>query len=79
MGVWLAYGDENAYGAWEVYGGGPIQDPSFGGSMKTGNAVVYKSVSGFREGAEWRVGVRGFKYKTGFEWSDWLELEGDQN
>jgi hypothetical protein len=75
----LEYGYKNAYGAWEVYGGGPIQDPSFGGAMKTGNSVVYKSVSGFREGAEWRVRVRGFKYKTGFEWSDWLELKVDQN
>ena len=47
--------------------------------MKTGSAVAYKSVSGFREGAEWRVRVRGFKYKTAFEWSDWLLFRVDQN
>lgn len=75
----LEYGYKNAYGGWEVYGGGPVQDSSFGGAVKTGNAVVYKSVSAFREGAEWRVRVRAFKYRTGFEWSDWLELKVDQN
>lgn len=75
----LEYGYKNAFGAWEVYGGSPTQDSSFGGAMKTGNAVVFKSVSAFREGAEWRVRVRAFKYKTSFEWSDWLEFKVDQN
>lgn len=75
----LEYGYKNPFGAWEVYGGGPIQDAGFGGAIKNGSAVVYKSVSGYREGAEWRVRVRGFKYKTGFEWSDWLEFKVDQN
>lgn len=75
----IEYAFKNPYGAWEVYGGGPIQDASFGGAIKTGNAVVYKSVSGFKQGTEWRVRVRGFKYKTSFEWSDWLEFKTDQN
>lgn len=75
----LEYSFKNAHGAWEVYGGGPIQDSSFGGAIKTGSAVVYKSVSSYREGTEWRVRVRGLKYKTSFEWSDWLEFKVDQN
>lgn len=74
----IEYAYKNAYGAWEVYGGGPIQDGSFGGAMKTGSTVVFKSVSGFREGAEWRVRVRGLKYRTGFEWSEWLDFKVDQ-
>ena len=73
----LEYSYKNVYGAWEVYGGGPIQDSSFGGAVKTGSSVVYKSVSSFKEGTEWRVRARAFKYKTSFEWSEWLEFKVD--
>ncbi len=39
----LEYGYKNAFGAREVYGPSPTQDSPFGGAMKTGNAMAFKS------------------------------------
>ena len=76
----VEYDFKNAYGGWEVYGtSSPIQDGSFGGAVTQPQASVYKSVSGFKEGTEWRMRVRAYQYKTQFEWSDWLYFQVDQN
>lgn len=70
----------NAYGGWEALPNSPFNDSSFGLAItQPGGGIVPKSVSGFKEGTFWRVKVRAYKYKTEFEWSDWLEFQVDQN
>ncbi len=72
----------NAYGGWEVLPNSPFTDPGMN-PLANNNSAVPKSVSGFtvpNEGAtRWRMRVRGYRYKTAFEWSDWLEFSVDQN
>jgi hypothetical protein len=69
----------NAYGGWEALPNSPFNDSSFGLAVSQQAGVVPKSVSGFTQGTKWRVKVRAYKYKTQFEWSDWLEFTVDQN
>ena len=57
----------------------PFNDSSFGLAVSQQAGVVPKSVSGFTQGTQWRVKVRGYKYKVEFEWSDWLQFKTDQN
>ena len=67
------------YGGWEPLPNSPFQDASWNLAVKQPAAVANKSVSGFTQGTLWRVKVRAYKYKTEFEWSDWLEFRVDQN
>jgi hypothetical protein len=41
--------------------------------------AVAQSVSGFKQGTEWRMKVRAAKFRTTFKWCDWLEFKVDQN
>ncbi|AKU96026.1 hypothetical protein AKJ09_02690 [Labilithrix luteola] len=41
--------------------------------------VSTKKVLGKPTISFWRVKVRAYKFKTEFEWSDWLEFKVDQN
>lgn len=72
----------NAYGGWEVLPNSPFSDPGMN-PLANGNQAVPKSVSYFTVPGEaatkWRIRVRGYRYKTTFEWSDWLEFSVDQN
>jgi hypothetical protein len=70
---------KNEYGGWEVLPNSPFSDPSYSGALTQANAVAFRSVSYFTNGREWRVRVRGSKYKTEFEWSEWLQFSTDQN
>lgn len=69
----------NAYGGWEVLPGSPFSDASWGLAITQSSASVPKSVSGFTQGTQWRMKVRAYKFKTQFDWSDWLEFQVDQN
>ncbi len=75
----LEWSFKNAYGGWEVLPGSPFTDSSFGGAVTGASGSLYKSVSGFKEGSQWRVRARAYKYKAEFDWSEWLELQVDQN
>ena len=75
----VEYNFKNEYGGWEALPNSPFSDPSWSGAVKDGSAVAFRSVSYFSEGREWRVRVRGSKYKTEFEWSEWLQFSVDQN
>lgn len=72
----------NQYGGWEVIPSGVFTDQGLN-PLANGNQAAFRSVSYFtipNEGAlKWRMRVRGFKFKTAFEWSDWLEFQVDQN
>jgi hypothetical protein len=70
---------KNSYGGWEVLPGSPFSDSSWANAMTLPSVAVPQSVSGFKQGAEWRMKVRGAKFKTQFDWSDWLEFKVDQN
>jgi len=70
---------QNAYGGWEALPSSPFQDSSFGLAVSQQAGVVPQSVSGFKQGTVWRVKMRAYKYKTEFEWSDWLQFKVDQN
>lgn len=71
---------KNQYGAWEVYGNGPFSDNSWANVMGNLSSVaVYRSISFFSQGSEWRMRVRPYKYKATFDWSDWLEFKTSQN
>lgn len=69
----------NEYGGWEPLPNSPFNDSSFGLAITQQAGVVPKSVSGFTQGTQWRVKVRGYKYKVEFEWSDWVQFKVDQN
>jgi len=73
----LEFDFKNAYGGWEALPNSPFQDSGFGQAVSQNAAVVFKSVSGFKEGREWRVKMKAYKYKTEFEWSDWLTFQVD--
>lgn len=74
----IEFNFKNEYGGWEVLPNSPFSDPSYKGALTGQNAVSFRSVSYFTNGREWRVRMRGSKYKTEFEWSDWLEFNVDQ-
>jgi hypothetical protein len=72
---------KNAYGGWEVLPTSPFTDAGMN-PMANNNSAVPKSVSYFgvpnEVATEWRMRVRGYRYKYAFEWSDWLEFKVDQ-
>jgi hypothetical protein len=70
---------KNTFGGWEVYAPGPYFNGSWSNAMTLPDVAVSQSVSGFKQGTEWRMKVRASKFKTIFEWSDWLEFKVDQN
>lgn len=70
---------KNSFGGWEVLPGSPFSDSSWANTMTLPSVAVPQSVSGFKQGSEWRMKVRAAKFKTTFEWSDWLEFKVDQN
>ena len=69
----------NEFGGWEPLPNSPFNDSSYGLAVSQQAGVVNKSVSGFKEGTVWRMKVRAYKYKTEFEWSDWLQFKVDMN
>ncbi len=70
---------QNEYGGWEPLPNSPFQDASWSLAVKQPAAVVNKSVSYFSQGTLWRVKVRAYKFRTEFEWSDWVEFRVNQN
>lgn len=72
----------NQYGGWEVLPNSPFSDAGMN-PLANNNSAVPKSVSYFTVTGEaatkWRMRVRGYRYKTAFEWSDWVEFTVDQN
>lgn len=70
---------QNEYGGWEPLPNSPFSDASWSLAVKQQAAIANKSVSGFTQGTLWRVKVRAYKYKTEFEWSDWVEFRVNQN
>lgn len=83
----VEYNYKNSFGGWTVMAGSPVSDPSWTNliakqyqfsSVSKPMSVSYFKVPG--EGAmEWRMKVRAYKFKTQFDWSDWLEFKVDQN
>lgn len=69
----------NEYGGWQPLPSSPISDSSWALAPKQGSAVVPKSVSYFSNGMQWRMKVAASKFKTEFEWSDWIEFKVDQH
>jgi hypothetical protein len=69
----------NEFGGWEPLPNSPFNDSSYVLAIKQQAGVVNKSVSGFTQGTHWRVKVRAYKFKTEFEWSDWVEFHVDQH
>jgi hypothetical protein len=70
---------QNEFGGWEPLPNSPFSDSGFSLAATQQAAVVNKSVSGFTQGTHWRVKVRAYKFKTEFEWSDWVEFTTNQN
>lgn len=70
---------QNEFGGWEPLPNSPFNDSSFVLAVTQPAGVVNKSVSYFTNGTHWRMKVRAFKFKTEFEWSDWVEFTVDQN
>lgn len=70
---------KNGYGGWVLATNSPYVDSNWANAMKLQDVSVPFGVSGFKQGTEWRVKVRASKFKTTFEWSDWLEFKIDQN
>ena len=72
----------NQYGGWEVLPTSPFTDGGLN-PMANNNQASFRSISYFTVPNEvatrWRMRVRGTKYKTTFDWSDWLEFKVDQN
>jgi hypothetical protein len=69
----------NPYGGWEALPNSPFNDPSYGLAVSQQAGVVNKSVSYFSQGTTWRMKVRAYKFKTEFEWSDWLPFKVDMH
>lgn len=69
----------NEYGGWEALPNSPFSDSSFSLAPKQGSAVAPRSVSYFSNATRWRVKMRASKFKTEFEWSDWLQFKVDQH
>ena len=69
----------NEYGGWEPLPNSPFQDPSWGLAVKQPAGVANKSVSYFGQGTQWRMKVRAYKFKTQFDWSDWIQFRVDQH
>lgn len=69
----------NEFGGWEPLPNSPFSDSSWGLAVSQQAGIVNKSVSGFTNGTRWRMKVRAYKYKTEFEWSDWVEFQVDQH
>ncbi len=69
----------NEYGGWEALPNSPFNDTSYAGAVQGASGVAMRSVSYFSNGTHWRVKMRASKFKTEFEWSDWLEFKVDQN
>jgi uncharacterized membrane protein YgcG len=69
----------NEYGGWQPLPNSPFSDSSYALAVKQANAVVPKSVAYFSQGTHWRMKVRASKYKTEFDWSDWIEFKVDQH
>ena len=67
------------FGGWEPLPNSPFSDAGFSLAVSQDKGVVNKSVSYFTNGTKWRVKVRAYKFKTEFEWSDWVEFTVDQN
>jgi hypothetical protein len=78
----VEYNYINSYGGWEVLPSSPFTDGGLN-PMANNNQPSFRSVSYFAVTGEaatrWRMRVRGNKFKTAFEWSDWLEFSVDQN
>jgi hypothetical protein len=70
---------QNEFGGWEPLPNSPFSDSSYSLAVTQQAGVVNKSVSGFTNGTHWRMKVRAYKFKTEFEWSDWVEFTVDQN
>ena len=69
----------NEFGGWEPLPNSPFSDAGFSLAVSQDRGVVNKSVSYFTNGTKWRMKVRAYKFKTEFEWSDWVEFTVDQN
>ncbi len=72
----IEYDYVNEYGGWDVI---QVSDSSYANAVKLPNAVAPRSVSYFSNGMSWRVKMKASKFKTEFEWSDWLEFKTNQN
>jgi hypothetical protein len=70
---------QNEFGGWEPLPNSPFSDAGYSLAVTQQAAVVNKSVSYFTNGTHWRMKVRAYKFKTEFEWSDWVEFTVDQN
>lgn len=75
----VEYDYMNEYGGWEPLPNSPFQDPSWGLAVKQAAGVANRSVSYFGQGTQWRVKVRAYKFKTQFDWSNWLQFRVDQH
>jgi hypothetical protein len=69
----------NEYGGWEALPNSPFSDSSYAGAVQGASGVAMRSVSYFSNGTQWRVKMKASKFKTEFEWSDWLEFKVDQH
>jgi hypothetical protein len=78
----VEYNYINQYGGWEVLPTSPFTDPGLN-PLANNNSAAFRSVTYFgvpnEVATKWRMRVRGFKYKTAFEWSEWLEFQVDPN
>ncbi len=75
----IEYDYKNEYGGWEPLPNSPFNDSSFGLAITQPAGVAPRSVSYFSNGTQWRMKVRGYKFQTEFEWSDWVEFQVDQH
>ena len=70
---------KNEYGGWEPLPNSPFNDSSYVLAITQQAGVVPRSVSYFSNGTQWRIKVRGYKFQTEFEWSDWVEFQVNQH
>ena len=70
---------QNEFGGWQPLPATPFNDSSYSLAVTQQAGVVNKSVTYFTNGTHWRMKVRAYKFKTEFEWSDWVEFSVDQN
>jgi hypothetical protein len=70
---------KNEYGGWEPLPNSPFSDSGYGLAVTQQAGVVNKSVSYFSNATQWRIKVRAYKFKTEFDWSDWVEFKVDQH
>jgi len=75
----IEYDYVNEYGGWEPLPSSPFSDASYALAVSQQAGVAMRSVSYFSNATRWRVKMRAYKYKTEFEWSDWLEFKVDQH